>query len=682
MNYPHPYTLWKDQDSCSRLAIILSITLVLFAYLPTLQFDYVTTDQWRVFRYSQEPLAPFERAKVCAETAWKFYLLTGRPLVWLTECLEHTVVSSISDFLLLRPIVLVVVLLTVLCLGFVISPLVCGLPAGIIAASAFVMMPGYSFMYVQGATAMMVLLSVICAGISFVYYKRVSSTQPFVNRNATLAGFLFFLALLMYPSFAFVIVTLALATFGLDHPTDFSRRFIVLARLLAFCVAISIVYYCLIKLSISLLEWFDYDTPHLNRYEFSAQLDISLVFDRASYLIESFFIIPPLNFPLNANGFAPVLVLLFGFCSAALASARAGRLNLIGRGMVLIGVVLVACVVLIGSVSPWLVSGMDNIAPRFVLPWYLFFCISLVSALVAILSRLMKAQPRYMPLVLMLVFLAPVAIEQNRRSIQEVMSNNLPLQLISFRLESWVGQRGWVDQRFIRVAFPPGDPEKGGYYAELVEWMIVALLRDYPKLAEFRLVNCVFDTSCVERTWDDPSTVVLGFSYGETWTTDEIVPYVVDLSELHGEPLYPVMIDGIASGTAGPRITASSVMDPFGPTGLLTAAQPGWHAERDPTYPQDIEVDFRRSVRIGAVDMLPQDQHLRRMPAAVKLSTSLDGTGWREWVSFDGICDYPDDGGWKALKFPSPTEGRFLRVKILSNCGDEEFLTLRGIRVR
>jgi len=161
MNHPNPFALQNDQDSLSRLAIIISIAFVVFAYLPTLQFDYVTTDQWRVFRYSQEPLAPIEKAKVCTETAWKFYLMTGRPLVWLTECLEHTVVSSISDFFLLRPFVLSVVLLTVLCLGLVLSPLVGGLPAGIVVASAFLMTPGYSFMYVQGATAMMALLSVV-----------------------------------------------------------------------------------------------------------------------------------------------------------------------------------------------------------------------------------------------------------------------------------------------------------------------------------------------------------------------------------------------------------------------------------------------------------------------------------------------------------------------------------------
>jgi len=243
------------------------------------------------------------------------------------------------------------------------------------------------------------------------------------------------------------------------------------------------------------------------------------------------------------------------------------------------------------------------------------------------------------------------------------MNKNLPVQLISVRLDSWVKQRGWSDHRFIFVAFPPSEQRKIEYYATLVELMIIALSGDYLTLDEFRLVNCVFDASCVERTWDDPSAVVLGFSNGETWITNGILPYLIDLSELHGEPLYPVIMDGITSGTAGPRITASSVMEPFGPTGLLAAAQPGWHAEKSPTYPQEILIDFRRTVRISEVNMLPQDQHLRRMPAAVKLSTSLDGADWREWVSLDGICDYPDEEGWKALPLPPRQRVNFFASK-------------------
>jgi hypothetical protein len=45
----------RAEDRLSRGVILVSLLLVVFAYLPTLQFDYVTQDQWRAFRYSTEP---------------------------------------------------------------------------------------------------------------------------------------------------------------------------------------------------------------------------------------------------------------------------------------------------------------------------------------------------------------------------------------------------------------------------------------------------------------------------------------------------------------------------------------------------------------------------------------------------------------------------------------------------
>ena len=37
---------WKSQDAITKISIIAALILVVFAYLPTLQFDYVTQDQW------------------------------------------------------------------------------------------------------------------------------------------------------------------------------------------------------------------------------------------------------------------------------------------------------------------------------------------------------------------------------------------------------------------------------------------------------------------------------------------------------------------------------------------------------------------------------------------------------------------------------------------------------------
>lgn len=74
----------------------------LHRFLPTLLFDYVPQDQWRAFRYEQT-MAAGKFESIC-NTLPKFYTRTGRPLVWIGECLEHTLANSISDLTKLRPI--------------------------------------------------------------------------------------------------------------------------------------------------------------------------------------------------------------------------------------------------------------------------------------------------------------------------------------------------------------------------------------------------------------------------------------------------------------------------------------------------------------------------------------------------------------------------------------------------
>src|ERR1700730_75186 len=125
---------WRAEDSLSKIVILTSLLLVILAYLPTLQFDYVTQDQWRAFRYSTEPRSALDRGQACMKMIPGFYVLTGRPFVWMTECIEHAAVARITDFAQLRPIVLAIVLATVMYLGFVLAPILGGLAFGILAA--------------------------------------------------------------------------------------------------------------------------------------------------------------------------------------------------------------------------------------------------------------------------------------------------------------------------------------------------------------------------------------------------------------------------------------------------------------------------------------------------------------------------------------------------------------------
>src|SRR5205814_8092186 len=93
---------WPDRQTEGLLALLV------VAYLPTVIYDYVPPDQWRAFRYSVLETSASARCRATTRMLPPLYIRTGRPLVWIGEAIEHTVVNKISDFTLLRPICLLV----------------------------------------------------------------------------------------------------------------------------------------------------------------------------------------------------------------------------------------------------------------------------------------------------------------------------------------------------------------------------------------------------------------------------------------------------------------------------------------------------------------------------------------------------------------------------------------------
>ena len=128
------------------------------------------------------------------------------------------------------------------------------------------------------------------------------------------------------------------------------------------------------------------------------------------------------------------------------------------------------------------------------------------------------------------------------------------------------------------------------------------------------------------------------------------------------------------------KLTASSQYDQFGPDGLMTAAQPGWHAEYPPKYPESLTVDLRSSREIKSLGLLPQDGHDTRAPKALRIEISSDGNSWQPVAESDNACPRKTPDGWSNINFPKPAMGRYVKLTIFSNCGDKELLTLRGLR--
>ena len=243
-------SIWFKESTRSKTTILVSLILLIIAYLPSLQFDYVTQDQWRAFRYSTPANISKFRVQSCITGIWRSYTQSGRPLVWPTECVEHKIVSKISDFSRVRPYLLIIVLLTAVYLGYVLAPIVGNLAMGVVTASIFLLTPGYAFMYLQGLTAAMVLLSILFAAASFHCLSRWINTVGAQNYQMKLlvAPILLFLtSCYIYPAWSFIVIILAWTTFGFDNQSTWPAKIKSLVLTLIFYMVAAIIYYLSVK---------------------------------------------------------------------------------------------------------------------------------------------------------------------------------------------------------------------------------------------------------------------------------------------------------------------------------------------------------------------------------------------------------------------------------------------------
>lgn len=147
-------------------------------------------------------------------------------------------------------------------------------------------------------------------------------------------------------------------------------------------------------------------------------------------------------------------------------------------------------------------------------------------------------------------------------------------------------------------------------------------------------------------------------------------------------------ITTIAIGLTGcgdskpPKITASSQLEKYGPEGLLSATQPGWHSESPRKFPEWVMVDFQASREVPLVGLLMQDGGGSRAPKAIRIEISNDGNSWSQAASSDNACSPNTPDGWSNINFAKPVTTRYLKIVILSNCGDPGLVTFRGLRFK
>src|SRR5882762_503176 len=103
-------------------------------------------------------------------------------------------------------------------------------------------------------------------------------------------------------------------------------------------------------------------------------------------------------------------------------------------------------------------------------------------------------------------------------------------------------------------------------------------------------------------------------------------------------PAGPVVEPPISGNVPSAKITRSSMLENFDAAGLLRATEPGWHAARNPTYPQWVQIEFDEPRMMHQVSLLPQDTYAVRGPKQVDVEGSEDGRTWKDVVSILDAC--------------------------------------------
>jgi len=708
-NARHPLSCWSESDAVSKSVLAIALLSVLFVFLPTLQFDYVAGDQWRAFRYSTDSGANLERLAHCLAITPERFVQTGRPLVWVTECIEHSLVNTIRDYWVLRFFSLGVVVFTVLYLGCFFSKFLSGIVPGVVASSMFVMMPGYVFMLYEGLTSLMVLISIILSVRSFEIIA--ASSSPFSKCNSILwAATFFLLSCLIYPSFAFVTIPLIFFRYLHDRTIKFNNRCWRLWGALVFYFFISIIYFFLVKLLTAIMrgavEIPELDTDH----QFEIEIDPIVLAYRAQYAIEYFWEIMPL---WTSDIFWHLFICSCGIC-VIFFIFKVKKMNMrhIATGLLSVtGMLCCFMVFAFASIAPWLFSQSEMVYVIYLLPWQMSICLTIVACCNSVFLRVVKS--KYMNAILLVIVLLIYAQESHGNVYSFCSRGSIEIEKFRNQLSEWVEDESRDSKRYLLFISPPSsyacsqnlnvklqpfESKKTqfvnyGYICDQLPsrrwriediervhltnlfWGARAIFRELFLAIPFEISVCLRDNMCIVENIRHKDRVVIDLGY-EAEIERPLKAYVVNLTKHTSDPIFPRLIV-----KEMPTLVASSTLNSLGVSGLFYAVQPGWHARKDPTYPQYIDIDMKENVQMFGFEFLPQDRHKERMPRRLVVEVSADGFSWVEAVKVDNLCDGPYYNGWRRLYMPAPINARWIKISILSNCGSQEYLSLRGFRI-
>lgn len=679
--------------------LFLCFLLLIFTYSATLQFDFAVLDQYRAFRLP-ESFTKLEEFNTCVRDALPFYFRSGRPIVWIAECVERAFVGKLGDFYFFRFLPLATTLFFVFLIGKLYSHFSgCRIFALQMCGLVLSILPGYQFFLLLGTNGLMVLFAPILSIASSYYF--VIRSDLGVRRFAPSLT-LYILSCYIYPAWALSVVPFSLFLIVVNEENSLKNvlKKSVIAMLFYFLG--TALYFFSIKLFISLNLFNSAAIAITANYDTNVVSDVVTIFSRLHIALEYVFFGPVwdvnhIGLVILVSGF---LSLIYIFYSKFLLIDGGMRQSFVIRIMlVFIIVIPIYFISIIAPMGAWLLSSMNELSQRF---FNYSFAMPVLST-VYIVDRIFSINKKIATFILLIV-IPGMFIFANKVVTLNVIAYAVEIDYMKHKISNWIDSGSYLNDRTV-VVIPPyanktdsrpafmrslatyhENYRTGAWSGELTHYfeLFSAIIREKQNHEigrKMNLINCpLYESNCLF----------------DIKNKDSIIFYVLNRDDLSRQvlriPTNPLILDA-SSLTANPVEISISITPPIWPevkstsfnqydaSGLLGSVSPGWHAERNPRYPQMLQIDFKQTKQFDSVYFLPQDEKLvARAPKKVRIRISRDGKSWRTIAHGDDMCSANSPGGWYKLSLPNKVEVRHLEIDIISNCGDPDFLTLRGLK--
>lgn len=538
---------------------LFSIALVLIAYLPTLQYNYAMRDQWRAFMLP----ASFSRARIaltCARDALPFYIRSGRPLIWIGECAERTIVSHIDDFRVLRLIPIFITIALVLYTSKLLSSRTGQPLAGFITPALLVLLPGYYYMLELGLNGAPVLLGILCGCAAYskvivVVDKSATGFPTSYDHQLTYGIITFLTGCFIFPAWALIVFPMAMLLWLGTKAEDLARAAKSLAFVILYFGVATFLYFAIIKGLIG-ADLFGAATVNMGdgRYDFSVVTSLSVILSRYFGALRYLATAPLWDLKLAA----PFLVFSI-FCLIYVARSRVfysveRTLRAYAYSFASILLLLPAMVAL--SIAPWLLSHMWYYSARFFLIFYIIPVLSVSLAITLIADRIPSLK---LPLtVLVLASCLLVSFRVSKIMTLDALSSIVRTDLIERKVEAWVDSGLYKTERVILLVPPYGNkseprpvfihdilnyPDQDGiglwsgdvntYYQ-----VLSAVMRERPNNPVLgKVANCVSNINCADRAIKEGRLAFVLMPNGGKAITLPAQPLVIDMSSLTKAPV-------------------------------------------------------------------------------------------------------------------------------------------------